>query len=138
MRVDLGVSGAQATGGGGTDTLTGIEDLVGSAFGDTLIGNAGDSDQTYIIMRGITQGVTRSQSFQVPSHNFSDDLSWTRGKHTLQFGGTISRFRNPRVSTLNSFSDGATNASWLDVSGFAGTGAAFDPSVSLQTSVTPL
>ena len=94
------------------------------------IGNAGDSDQTYIIMRGITQGVTRSQSFQVPSHNFSDDLSWTRGKHTLQFGGTISRFRNPRVSTLNSFSDGATNASWLDVSGFAGTGAAFDPSVS--------
>jgi hypothetical protein len=94
------------------------------------IGNAGDSDQTYIIMRGITQGVTRSQAFQVPSHNFSDDLSWTRGKHTLQFGGTISRFRNPRISTLNSFSDGVTNASWLDVSGFAGTGAAFDPSVS--------
>ncbi|OLB40138.1 MAG: hypothetical protein AUH11_02520 [Acidobacteria bacterium 13_2_20CM_57_17] len=94
------------------------------------IGNSGDSDQTYIIMRGITQGVTRSQSFQVPSHNFSDDLSWTRGKHTLQFGGAISRFRNPRVSTLNSFSDGVTNASWLDVSGFAGTGAAFDPSVS--------
>jgi Ca2+-binding RTX toxin-like protein len=43
VRVDLGVSGAQATGGGGTDTLTGIEDLVGSAFGDTLIGNAGDN-----------------------------------------------------------------------------------------------
>jgi Ca2+-binding RTX toxin-like protein len=43
VRVDLGVSGAQATGGGGTDTLTGIEDLVGSAFGDTLIGNAADN-----------------------------------------------------------------------------------------------
>lgn len=94
------------------------------------VGNSGDSDQTYIIMRGISQGVTRSQSFQVPSHNISDDLSWTRGKHTLQFGGTFSRFRNPRISTLSSFSDGVTNASWLDVSGFAGTGAAFDPSVS--------
>ncbi len=94
------------------------------------VGNSGDSDQTYIIMRGISQGVTRSQSFQVPSHNFSDDLSWTRGKHTLQFGGAISRYRNPRVSTANSFSDGVTNASWLDVSGFAQTGAAFDPSVS--------
>jgi Carboxypeptidase regulatory-like domain/TonB dependent receptor len=93
-------------------------------------GDAGDSDQTYIIMRGITQGVTRSQAFQIPSHNFSDDLSWTRGKHSLQFGGFISRFRNPRISTVNSFSDGVTNASWLDVSGFAGTGAAFDPSVS--------
>jgi Ca2+-binding RTX toxin-like protein len=41
--VDLRVSGAQATGGGGTDTLTGIEDVIGSAFGDTLIGNAGDN-----------------------------------------------------------------------------------------------
>src|SRR5262245_47058489 len=41
--VDLRLSGAQATGGGGTDTLTGIEDLVGSAFGDTLTGNAGDN-----------------------------------------------------------------------------------------------
>lgn len=94
------------------------------------IGNSGDSDQNYIIMRGITQGVTRSQAFQIPSHNFVDDLSWSHGKHTLQFGGAISRIRNPRVSTLNSFSDGVTNASWLDVSGFAQTGAAFDPSTS--------
>jgi len=43
VRVDLGVSGAQATGAGGTDTLVGIEDLVGSAFGDTLTGNSGDN-----------------------------------------------------------------------------------------------
>jgi Ca2+-binding RTX toxin-like protein len=41
--VDLRLSGAQAPGGAGTDTLTGIEDLVGSAFGDTLIGNAGEN-----------------------------------------------------------------------------------------------
>jgi Ca2+-binding RTX toxin-like protein len=43
VSVDLRVSGAQATGGGGTDTLTGIEDLIGSAFGDTLIGTTGDN-----------------------------------------------------------------------------------------------
>jgi hypothetical protein len=96
------------------------------------IGNSGDSDQTYIIMRGIDQGVTRSQSFQVPSHNFVDDLSWTRGKHTLQFGGLVSRIRNPRISTRNSFSDGATNASWLNVSGMlvkcGATGSDFCPS----------
>jgi probable HAF family extracellular repeat protein len=41
VHVDLGISGAQATGGGGTDTLVGIEDLVGSAFDDMLIGNGG-------------------------------------------------------------------------------------------------
>jgi hypothetical protein len=94
------------------------------------VGNSGDSGQTYIIMRGISQGVTRSQTFNVPTHNFVDDLSWTRGKHTMQFGGSYSRIRSPRNSTLSSFSDGVTNASWLDVSGFAGTGAAFDPSAS--------
>lgn len=92
------------------------------------IGNAGDSNQTYIIMRGISQGVTRSQSYQIPSHNFIDDLSWTRGTHTLQFGGLVSRFRNPRISTLNSFSDGVTNASWLDVSGMlVKSGSGFNP-----------
>ena len=92
------------------------------------IGNAGDSNQTYIIMRGISQGVTRSQAFQIPSHNFVDDLSWTRGKHTLQFGGLVSRIRNPRISTRNSFSDGVTNASWLDVSGMlVKSGSNFNP-----------
>ncbi len=90
-------------------------------------GNAGDSNQTYIIMRGITQGVTRSQSFQVPSHNFMDDLAWTRGKHTLQFGGLVSRIRNPRISTTGSFSDGVTNASWLDVSGMLVKNSPFNP-----------
>jgi Ca2+-binding RTX toxin-like protein len=39
VHVDLGLSGAQATGGGSTETLVDIEDLVGSAFDDTLIGN---------------------------------------------------------------------------------------------------
>jgi carboxypeptidase family protein len=93
------------------------------------IGNAGDSGQTYIIMRGISQGVTRGQAFQVPSHNFMDDVSWTRGTHTLQFGGLVSRIRDPRNSTLNSFSDGVTNASWLDVSGMlVKSGSDFNPS----------
>ncbi len=92
------------------------------------IGNTGDFDQTYIIMRGISQGVTRSQTFQIPSHNFVDDVSWTRRNHSLQFGGVVSRIRNPRNSTLNSFSDGVTNASWLDVSGMlVKSGSPFNP-----------
>lgn len=41
VTVNLGIAGAQATGGGGTDTLIGIENLTGSKFVDTLIGNAG-------------------------------------------------------------------------------------------------
>jgi hypothetical protein len=90
-------------------------------------GNSGDSDQTYIIMRGITQGVTRSKSFQVPTHTFVDDVSWNHGKHTFQFGGVISRIRSPRLSTTGSFSDGSTNASWLDVSGMLIKNSPFNP-----------
>ncbi|MGQ7793183.1 M10 family metallopeptidase C-terminal domain-containing protein [Faunimonas sp. B44] len=39
VTVDLGVAGAQNTGGSGTDTLIAIENLTGSKFGDTLLGN---------------------------------------------------------------------------------------------------
>jgi len=41
VKVDLNLTVAQATGGAGSDKLTGIENLYGSAYGDTLIGNAG-------------------------------------------------------------------------------------------------
>jgi subtilisin family serine protease/subtilisin-like proprotein convertase family protein len=40
VSIDLSDTGAQATGGGGSDTLAGIEKLIGSAFGDTLTGDA--------------------------------------------------------------------------------------------------
>lgn len=43
VKVDLNLTGAQNTGGGGTDRLTSIENLYGSAFNDTLVGNAGDN-----------------------------------------------------------------------------------------------
>ena len=43
VTVNLSVAGAQATGGAGTDTLSGIENLLGSAFNDTLTGDAGQN-----------------------------------------------------------------------------------------------
>jgi Ca2+-binding RTX toxin-like protein len=41
VTVSLAVAGAQATGGSGSDTLIGIENLSGSAYADHLSGNAG-------------------------------------------------------------------------------------------------
>ena len=41
VTVSLAITTAQDTGGAGTDSLTGIENLTGSAFGDTLTGDAG-------------------------------------------------------------------------------------------------
>ena len=39
VTVNLGATGPQETFGGGIDTLTNVENLMGSAFADTLIGN---------------------------------------------------------------------------------------------------
>ena len=41
VTVSLAVSGPQSTGGGGTDTLSGFENLTGSSFNDTLTGTSG-------------------------------------------------------------------------------------------------
>ncbi|WP_165916545.1 calcium-binding protein [Caulobacter sp. BK020] len=41
VTVDIALAGAQQTGGGGADTLSGFENLTGSSFGDRLSGDAG-------------------------------------------------------------------------------------------------
>ncbi|HDS1735727.1 retention module-containing protein [Pseudomonas sp. BP8] len=43
VTVDLSVTGQQATGGGGLDTLVSIENLIGSDFDDRLTGNGADN-----------------------------------------------------------------------------------------------
>ena len=55
VQVSLAIAGAQATGGAGTDTLSNFENLLGSAYNDTLTGdgnanilNGGDGDDLLI------------------------------------------------------------------------------------------
>jgi hypothetical protein len=95
-----------------------------------IIGN--NDTQPFIFFRtlnnnevgdGSDLAVVRSTSHQLPIHNLIDDLSWSRGKHTLQFGTNVGFARQPQESFVNSFSQGVTNASWLDVGGMATTGA---------------
>jgi hypothetical protein len=43
VTVSLSISGAQATGGTGFDELIGIENILGSAFGDILQGNSSNN-----------------------------------------------------------------------------------------------
>jgi hypothetical protein len=84
------------------------------------VGTIGNSDQAYNFIRGIDQGVNYSSEFQRPINSFWDDLNWTHGKHTWQFGFQASLIRNPTSSTNSSFSSGYMNAQWLDTSGLAG------------------
>ncbi len=93
-------------------------------------GNIGNNDsKPFIFFRGLNDdegannselAITRSSSFQTPVHNFVDDLSWTKGKHTFQFGTNIRFIRNPRQNFLSSFSSASTNSSGLDTAGIVG------------------
>ena len=88
------------------------------------IGTIGNTDQTWNTFRGIDPGLgstlNYSSEFQRPINTFWDDLNWTHGKHSLQFGFQTSLIRNPTQSTTSSFSNGYTNAQWLNTSGLAG------------------
>jgi Carboxypeptidase regulatory-like domain len=88
-------------------------------------GQIGNSNQNWIFLRGLNDGtgqnaaITRSQQYQRPSHNITDDLSWTKGNHTLQFGGVITFIRDATANNNSSYSDGVVNSAWLDTGGIS-------------------
>jgi hypothetical protein len=99
-------------------------------FTRQAVNQIGAGNVTYVILRGLDNpGGQSNDSYKVavPVHNFIDDLSWTRGKHAFQFGANFRMIGNIKNSTLTSFSDASTNASWLDVSGIANKGLSLDP-----------
>ncbi len=93
------------------------------------IGNNGSSDEQFVFLRGLATPVsdTRTTNVVVPVHNITDDFSWSKGKHTWQFGGNWRFLNNLRNSNAQSFSDGITNVGFLPTTGFAGTNTSLDP-----------
>ena len=64
--------------------------------------------------------------FHVPVHNWVDDLTWTKGKHTLQFGTNIRLIDNVRESDAANYNNGLINPDFLPT-GPAGSGGSLDP-----------
>jgi Carboxypeptidase regulatory-like domain len=91
------------------------------------VGTLGNSAQPWNYIRGIDQGVYYSSQFQRPINSFWDDLTWTHGKHSWQFGFQTSLIRNPSSNTNTSFSYGYMNAQWLNTSGLAGRSSPLNP-----------
>jgi Carboxypeptidase regulatory-like domain len=83
------------------------------------VGSIGDSNQTWNYLQAFSQGITYSSAFQRPIHNFTDDLTWVRGKHTWQFGFQIAILRDPETNQNNSFSIGQANPDWMTDSGLS-------------------
>jgi hypothetical protein len=96
--------------------------LTRDSFGDN-----GDSNQPWIFMRDLDQGVNYSNGDTAPVHNIADTLSWQRGTHSFQFGANFLLSRLNSWSTQTSFSDGLTNSDWIAEGGFANKNDPFDP-----------
>jgi hypothetical protein len=64
--------------------------------------------------------------FHVPVHNWVDDVTWTHGKHTLQFGTNIRYISNVRASDIANFNFASTNPVFLAGTP-AGSGGSLDP-----------
>jgi hypothetical protein len=93
-------------------------------YGLTRLGaeNTGVQNAPAATFRDITNrfALTRGTSRIIPTHTIASDMTWTKGRHTLQFGGSFFFTRTSILSTQNSFSTAFSNSSWL-----SGTGAAF-------------
>ena len=75
----------------------------------------GRQSQHFINFRGLDNltAQTPSTDTTVPVHNLVDDLSWTKGAHTLQFGGNLRIINNIRESNATSFFTAQTDSFWL-------------------------
>ena len=75
----------------------------------------GQQSQHYINFRGLDNltAQTPSTHTRVPVQNFVDDITWTRGAHTFQFGGNLRIVTNTRDSNSTSFFTAQTDSFWL-------------------------
>ncbi|HTT66004.1 MAG TPA: carboxypeptidase-like regulatory domain-containing protein [Bryobacteraceae bacterium] len=74
--------------------------------------------QSYVDLRDISplNAETLTGKQTIPLHQISNDTSWSRGAHTIDFGG-VARFIRVRRSDTGTFSDGYVNSSWFNDTG---------------------
>ncbi|MBC7932641.1 MAG: carboxypeptidase regulatory-like domain-containing protein [Rubrivivax sp.] len=96
--------------------------------------NQGDSDANAISFRFVfsPRNFTRTLSRSTPVQNITDDISWSKGDHTFNFGTNIRLIRNERTSFANSFDSAITNPSF-----YAGAGATQSNAVNAFSPIGP-
>ncbi len=96
------------------------------------LGDAGLNNQDFNRLRGLddTIGITSTILTNVPVNNFIDDISWTKGHHTLQFGTNWRLIHNNRQSNAQNISEGYANLYWMSPSFIANQGVSLDPGLS--------
>ncbi len=83
------------------------------------LSNLGDTGGNDVFFRFVFIPTTQSYSFERvnPVHNFTDDLSWIKGNHSMQFGTNIRMVRNARTEFGSAFDQGLTNPFFYQSSG---------------------
>ncbi|HTW81851.1 MAG TPA: TonB-dependent receptor [Terracidiphilus sp.] len=92
--------------------------------------NRGATNGPYVSFQGISTlaptGFT-SSVVSVPTHNIVDDLTWIKGKHTLQFGANYRLVLNNRSSDATLYPHAGVTYELLGYGAIAGTGSSLDP-----------
>src|SRR5271165_1949165 len=95
-------------------------------------GTSGLNSQPFVHFRTLSDltGLgSQSEYVNVPVHNFVDDLTWTKGKHTWQFGTNLRLIHNNRRGNFQNVSYAVTDPFSLDTNaGIANQGGSLDPS----------
>ena len=81
--------------------------------------NQGDSSENAIVFRNVYQPLAFTNTFSRvnPTHNFTDDVTWVKGNHTVQFGTNIRIIRNKRTDLTSAFDIGIANFGYYEGSG---------------------
>lgn len=77
--------------------------------------NHGVGNSDFVDFRFLTTQTaeTRTSFNSVPVNNLVDNLTWTKGKHSFEFGGNWRLIHQNRVSNANSFNGASSNPYWL-------------------------
>jgi len=69
----------------------------------------------WVVFRFLDQPTSHALTtvVNVPVQNITDSLTWTKGTHTLSFGGNWRGIQNNRGTDANSYSNASTNPYWL-------------------------
>ena len=95
-----------------------LVNVLRAGYTRVAVESAGSSpfSSTHIVsFRGLDDLIAAPRSLLqfIPTWNLVDDLSWSRGSHSMQFGANVRWIRTDRLNFATAFSSASLNKAWL-------------------------
>lgn len=110
------------------DRLTANTRYGWTRFGNAIIGGVASNFNTFSAFATLTP-TTTSIILVEDTNNFAEDVSFVKGRHTIQFGGNDRLFYNYRLLNAYTYAYGSVSTSGLLLNGIANRGSNLDASV---------